>query len=177
MIKKYIPREKINKKVKELAKKVYKDYKKYNELNLITVLTGAKYFSKEFIREIKKIGMKNVTEKFVKLKSYSGTETTGKVRVVKDVKRNISGKHVLIMEDIVDTGLTLSFLKNYLLKKKKAKSVKICSFLDKPSRRIKKIKISYLGYKVPNKFIVGYGLDFNEKYRELKYIGVLVENK
>jgi len=176
MIKKYISQEKINKKVKELAKRVYKDYKKYNELNLVTVLTGAKYFSKDFIREIKKLGIKKVTEKFVKLKSYSGTETTGKVRIVRDVK-NIAGKHILIIEDIVDTGLTLSFLKKYLLQKRKAKSVKICSFLDKPSRRQKKIKIDYLGYKVPNKFIVGYGLDYNEKYRGLRYIGVLVENK
>ncbi len=93
MIKKYIPEKKIQQKVKELAKKVYKDYKKYNELNLITVLTGAKYFSKDFIREIKALGMKKVKEDFIKLKSYSGTKTTGKVRIVKNIKRNISGKH------------------------------------------------------------------------------------
>ena len=96
--------------------------------------------------------MKNVKEDFIKLKSYSGTESTGKVRVVKDIKRRIAGKHVLIMEDIVDTGITLNFLKSYLLKKRKAKFVKICSLLDKPSRRLKKIKIDYLGYKVPNVF-------------------------
>lgn len=176
MIKKYISREKIKTKVKQLAKKVYKDYKKYNELNLVTVLTGAKYFSKDFIREIKKLGMKKVNERFVKLKSYSGTKTTGKVRVVKDVNA-IEGKHILIIEDIVDTGITLNFLKKYLLRVKKSKSVKICSFLDKPSRRVKKVKVDYIGYKIPNKFVVGYGLDCNGKHRELKYIGVVVENK
>jgi len=177
MIKKYISGKKIQQKVKELAKKVYKDYKKYNELNIVTVLTGAKWFSKDFKKEIKGLGMKKVKEDFIKAKSYVGTKSSGRINVIKDIKRNIAGKHILVIEDIVDTGLTLSFLKDYLLKKKKTRSVRICSFLDKPSRRVKKIKIDYCGFKVPNKFIVGYGLDFKEKYRGLHYIGVLVENK
>lgn len=174
MIKKYMSRDKIIKKVKQLAKKIYKDYKKYNEVNFVTVLTGAKYFSKDLKAELRDLGIK-VNEDFIKVKSYVGTKSSGKIKVIKKLKEPITGKHILIIEDIVDTGLTLFFLKRIL--QKKAKSVKICSFLDKPSRREKIIKMDYLGYKVPNKFIVGYGLDFNEKYRELKYIGVLVENK
>lgn len=177
MIKKYISKEKIQSKVKQLVKKVYKDYKKEKKLNLIIVLTGAKYFAKDFIREIKKIGIKKINKQFIRAESYAGTKSTGKISIKKDSKKSIAKKNVLIIEDIVDTGLTLFFLKKYLLNKKKAKSVRICSFLDKPSRREKNIKIDYIGFKVPNKFIVGYGLDYNEKYRGLKYIGVLVENK
>ncbi len=170
MIKKYIQEKKINKKVKQIAKKISKDYK---EVNFVTVLTGAKYFSKHLKSELRKLGVK-VNEDFIKVKSYVGTKSSGKIKVIKKLKKPITNKHILIIEDIIDTGLTLYFLKKYL--QKKSKSVKICAFLDKPSRRKKRVKVDYYGFKVPDKFIVGYGLDFNEKYRELKYIGVLVEN-
>jgi len=171
MIKKYLSNEKIKKKVKQIAKTISKYHK---EVNFVTVLTGAKYFSKDLKKELRNLGVK-VTEDFIKVKSYVGTNSTGKITIIKQLKNPIKGKDILIVEDIIDTGLTLYFLKKYL--QNKAKSVRICAFLDKPSRRKKKVKIDYCGFKVPDKFIVGYGLDYNEKYRELKYIGVLVENK
>lgn len=164
----------IQEKVKEIAEKVAGDYK--GEVVFVTVLTGAKIFCSDLIKEINRISDLVVKNYFIKLSSY-GKETTssGKVKVVKDIEGSVDGKDVLIIEDIVDTGTTLSFLKEYLLETKKATSVKICSFLDKPSRRKVNVEIDYKGYEVPDEFIVGYGLDYAEKYRELKDISILVD--
>ena len=172
-IKPLISNSKINSKIKQLAKKIAKN----NELNFLTVLIGAKTFSKQLQKEIKKLKKIKITNSEIKLKSYYRTKSTGKIKLVKNIKQNLKNKDIIIIEDIVDTGLTLHFLKSYLKNKKKVRSIKICSLLSKPSRRKKNINIDYLGFKIPDKFIVGYGLDYNGKYRKLKYIGVINENK
>jgi len=163
-----ISSSKIKSKIKELVKKIKKDHK---EVIFITVAIGARTFSKEIRKNIRS---KNYE---VKLKSYQNTKSTGKIKLIKDIKENIKGKEVIIIEDIVDTGLTIDYLKKYLKNKKKVKSIKLCSLLSKPKRRKKNIKIDYLGFTIPDKFIVGYGLDYNGRYRKLKYIGVISEDK
>ncbi len=170
----FIRKEKIISKVKELAARIVKDNIDKDILHLVIVLTGAKTFAADLAREIRKLHPFSIKEHYVKLSSYSGERSTGSIKVKKDIG-NIRGYDVIIVEDIVDTGLTLSFLRKHLLDKG-ARSVKIASFLDKPSRRRFPVKIDYAGFTVPDKFIVGYGLDYNEKYRELRYIGVLVED-
>lgn len=168
-----IEREEIKEKVEELGDDIYQDHKDYKELNLVTVLEGARTFSKDLERELFNHGFE-VNNYFIKLSSYgSGTESSGHVEIEKDLEGNIEGKDVIIVEDIVDTGLTLSFLRNYLLKEKKANSVKIATFLDKYSRRKCKVPLDYAGFEVEDKFVVGYGIDFNEQYRDLDYIGFL----
>jgi len=160
----------INLSVKNIAQQILSDNPEKNQLVFVAVLEGAKWFANDLIKEIKKIKNVRIITESVKLSSYKGTESTGNVMVKKDVDGDISGKDVLVVEDIVDTGRTLSFLKDYLLNVKRARSVKICSFTDKPSRRKVDVDIDYLGFKVPDKFIVGYGLDYEQKYRELPYI-------
>ncbi len=114
---------------------------------------------------------------FMDVSSYgTATESSGEVKIIKDLDTSVEGKHVLIVEDIIDTGRTLQYLIN-LLKVRKAASIKICSLLDKPSRRIMTdVIVDYVGVKVPNEFVVGYGLDYEQKYRNLPYIGVLKES-
>lgn len=171
----FIKKEKINKLVKKLAEEIVKNNKDKQELNLITVLIGAKTFAQDLIKEILSIKEFRINNYEVRLSSYKDSKSTGKINIVKDVEY-VENKELIIIEDIVDTGLTLSFFKKYLLEEKKADSVKICSLLSKPSRRKADIDIDYLGAEVPDKFIVGYGLDYNQKYRELPYIGVLNES-
>ena len=165
-----ISENKIKKKVKVLAGKIARDYKK--NIYCVSILKGAVVFLSDLSRELSKKGI-STEFNFMKVSSYSGTKTTGKVKIELDVN-NAKGKNVLIVEDIVDTGITLDYVKKHLLKKG-AKSVKICALMDKPSRRIKKIKIDYLGFTIPNYFIVGYGTDYNEKYRNLPFVGILKE--
>ena len=108
----------------------------------------------------------------MEVSSYSGVETTGKVKISKDIKDSIEGKDVLIVEDIIDTGITLTFLVDYL-KLKNPNSLKIATLLSKPSRRIKELEVEYLGFQIEDKFVVGYGLDYNQNYRNLPYIGYI----
>jgi hypoxanthine phosphoribosyltransferase len=171
-IKEFISKEKIDEKVREIAQSVVDN--SGNELAIVTVLTGAKTFANDLIKEINNLSDMTITNNFVKVSSYSGTESTGKIKMEKDVD-NLEGKDVLIVEDVVDTGLTLKFLKDYLMGVKGAKSVKICSLLDKPSRRKLHLDIDFVGFEVPDKFIVGYGLDYNQQFRELPFIGFLKE--
>lgn len=168
-IKTLIPKESIIEKIKELSLEIKKDFKK--DIFCVVVLTGAMTFFKDLEEELEKLGL-NVNYSLIKLSSYKGTETTGKINIVIDLKEDINGKEVLIVEDIVDTGLTLNFLRDYLIKKG-AKNVKICALLDKKERRKQPINLDYVGFTVPNKFIVGYGIDYNEKYRDLDFIGYL----
>jgi hypoxanthine phosphoribosyltransferase len=160
-----ISQDEIRQAVARLASEIRRDYQG-NQPLLIGILKGSFVFMADLIREI---GLP-VEVDFVKLSSYgSGTETSGKVKVVQGLKTKIKGRDVLIVEDIVDTGLTVSFLLDYLRKKKPA-SLKLCTLTDKPSRHKAPVAIDYLGFTVPNKFIVGYGIDWNEQFRYLKDI-------
>lgn len=148
--------------VARLAAEIKQDYQGKQPL-LIGVLKGSFVFMADLIRQLQL----PVEVDFVKLSSYgAGKETSGKVKVVQGLKTPIKERDVLVVEDIVDTGLTLSFLLDYLRKKKPA-SLKLCALTDKPSRRQVPVTINYLGFTVPDKFIVGYGIDWNEKFRYL----------
>ena len=163
-----ITEEEIKEIVAELGKKITEDYKGKN-LFLITVLKGAVVFLGDLMRAIE---MPCEIE-FMVLSSYgSGTTSTGSVKIVKDIDLPLEGKDVLIVEDILDTGFTLSFLVD-LLKSRNPKSIEICTLLDKPDRRKVEISAKYTGRKIPDEFVVGYGLDYDEKYRNLPFIGVL----
>lgn len=161
--------EQVQSKVKELAAQITKDYEGKDPV-FVGVLKGVVIFFADMIRNIDI----PCEIDFMSISSYSGTTTTGRTEIRKDVSVNIEGRHVVILEDIFDTGTSLTFTVNHLLNKKPA-SLKICTFLDKPERRRPGItlKPDYTGYVVPNEFVVGYGLDFNEHYRNLPYIGVL----
>ncbi len=163
--------------VRNIAENIINDYPDKKAFVFITVLEGAKYFADDLIREMQKLKDVAVRNEFIKVSSYKGTETTGKIKIKKDINADVFGKDVFIVEDIVDTGLTLNFLKDYFLKVKRAKSIKICSFLDKPSKRKVDVEINYKGFDVPDKFIVGYGLDYEQKYRELPYVAEFVEQE
>jgi len=154
--------DEIKQAVARLAAEIRQDYQGKQPL-LIGILKGSFVFMADLIRQLQL----PVEVDFVKLSSYgAGKETSGKVKVVQGLKTPIKGRDVLVVEDIVDTGLTLSFLLDYLRKKKPA-SLKLCALTDKPSRRQVPVTINYLGFTVPDKFIVGYGIDWNEKFRYL----------
>lgn len=154
--------DEIKQAVARLATEIRQDYQGKQPL-LIGVLKGSFVFMADLIRQLQL----PVEVDFVKLSSYgAGKETSGKVKVVQGLKTPIKEKDVLVVEDIVDTGLTLSFLLDYLRKKKPA-SLRLCALTDKPSRRQVPVTINYLGFTVPDKFIVGYGIDWNEKFRYL----------
>lgn len=160
-------REEIEATVKRLAAEIRRDYLGKRPI-LIGILKGSFMFMADLIRFLDF----PVEVEFVRLSSYGGTETTGKVREVQGLLSPIKGRDVLVIEDIVDTGLTTGFVLDYLRKKMPA-SLKLCALTDKPSRRRTPITIDYLGFTVPNKFIVGYGLDLDEMYRNLPDIYVL----
>jgi hypoxanthine phosphoribosyltransferase len=160
-----IPKDKIRQAVTKLAAEIRRDYQDKQPL-LIGILKGSFVFMADLVREL---GLP-IEVDFVKLSSYgSSTETSGKVKIVQGLKTPIKGRDVLVLEDIVDTGLTVSFLMDYLRKKKPA-SLRLCALVDKPSRHKVPVTIDYLGFTVPNKFIVGYGIDWNEKFRHLRDI-------
>jgi hypoxanthine phosphoribosyltransferase len=163
-----ITRGKINQAVAKLAAEIRRDYRGKQPL-LIGILKGSFVFMADLVREL---GLP-VEVDFVKLSSYgAGTKTSGKVKVVHGLKSTIKGRDVLVVEDIVDTGLTVAFLMNYLGKKKPA-SLKLCALVDKPSQHKVPVIIDYLGFTVPDKFVVGYGIDWNEKFRQLRDICII----
>ena len=161
--------EQIQTRIQELGEVLSKEYEGKNPV-VVGVLKGVVVFYADMIRHI------NVPCQmdFMWISSYSGTTSTGTMTVKQDLSADIKGRHVLILEDIFDTGNSLEYTYNYLLSKEPA-SVKICTLLDKPERRREgvTVKADYVGFTIPNKFVVGYGLDFNEHYRNLPYIGVL----
>lgn len=163
-----ISTEQIKEAVTCIAKQINRDYEGKNLL-LLVVLKGSLPFASDLMREINL----PLEVDFVRLSSYGNlTYSCGKVTMRDNYFPPVDGKDVLVVEDIIDTGLTLSYLSEVLLDKG-ADSVKICTLLNKSSRREKPIKIDYLGFEIENEFVIGYGLDYNEKYRNLPYIGIL----
>ena len=163
-----VRREDIAKAVSALGKKITEDFAG-RDLVMVCILKGASVFFTDLIREV---DLPVVTE-FMSVSSYgSGTSSTGVVRIVKDLDRNIEGKDVLIVEDIVDSGRTLSYLVK-VLRQRQPRSVSIATLLDKPARRVVDLEVQYSCFDIPDAFVVGYGLDYDEKYRNLPYIGVL----
>jgi len=168
-----ITEEEIKEKVKEIARRIEEDFKGEKVL-FIGILKGSFKFLADLVREIKDV---DIEIDFFGVSSYGkSTETTGVLRITKDLNADILGKNVVIVEDIVDTGYTLKYIYD-LVKRKGAKEVKICVLLDKEARREVEIKVDYIGFKVPDKFLVGYGLDYAEKYRNLPYIRELTEGE
>lgn len=165
-----IEEESLQNKVKELGAKITEDYRD-KDLLLICVLKGAVVFVSDLMKRINL----PIEVDFMAVSSYgTDTKSSGVVRILKDLNKGIEGKHVLIVEDIIDSGLTLSYLIENL-KARGPESVEICTILDKPERRKTNISIKYTGFQVPDEFVVGYGLDYAEKYRNLPYVAVLKE--
>ena len=164
-----LTQEQIQSKVKELAKILSKEYAGKDPV-FIGVLKGVVIFFADMVRNIDIPCQID----FMSISSYSGTTTTGRTEIRKDVSVDLRDRHVVILEDIFDTGTSLEFTVKHLLNKQPA-SLKVCTFLDKPERRKPGITVKpeYVGYTIPNEFVVGYGLDYNEHYRNLPYIGVL----
>jgi hypoxanthine phosphoribosyltransferase len=164
-----ITEEQIRAKVAELGALLSADYTG-RSLTLVSVLKGSLPFMADLMREISV----PVTIDLMEVSSYGGpsTETSGLVRILKDLSASIEGKDVVIVEDIIDTGLTLNYLVRYL-RGKNPRSLRICALLDKPARRLVDITIDYRGFTIPDQFVVGYGLDYGEHYRNLPFIGVL----
>ncbi|OPL09390.1 MAG: hypoxanthine phosphoribosyltransferase [delta proteobacterium ML8_F1] len=160
--------EELKAKVKELAQRINRDYTG-KKLVLIGVLKGASVFLSDLMRQIEI----PLEIDFIAVSSYGNSAlSSGVVRILKDLDRDIDHKDVILVEDIVDTGLTLNYLlKNF--KDRKASSVRICTLLDKPERRKADIEIDYVGFQIPDEFIVGYGIDYAEKYRNLPYVAAL----
>lgn len=160
--------EEIKLKVKELAERIEKDYKGQDVL-LVGILKGASVFVADLMREIKL----DLNIDFMSVSSYgSGTVSSGTVKILKDLDVDIEGKNVLIVEDIIDSGTTLSNLYDTLMTRN-PKSLKLCTLLDKPERRKVHINVDYVGFEIEDKFIVGYGIDYDEKYRNLPYIAIV----
>jgi hypoxanthine phosphoribosyltransferase len=164
-----VTEEQIRDKVRELGAQITTDYAA-TSVTLVSVLKGSLPFMADLMRAIEI----PVTIDLMEVSSYGGatTETSGLVRILKDLSSSIAGKDVLIVEDIIDTGLTLNYLLRYL-RGKNPRSLRICALLDKPARRLVEIHIDYRGFEIPDEFVVGYGLDFGEFYRNLPFIGVL----
>ena len=161
--------DEIRAKVAELGRTISEDYAG-RELTLVSVLKGSLPFMADLMRAISV----PVRIDLMEVSSYGGTatESSGLVRILKDLSASIDGQDVLIVEDIIDTGLTLNYLVRYLRGKNPA-SLRICTLLDKPARRLVDIPVDYVGFEIPDQFVVGYGLDFAERYRNLPCIGVL----
>ena len=163
-----ITREQIEEKVRELGAQITEDYAGKRPL-MICLLKGSAIFFGDLVRAVDLPAELD----FMAISSYgSGTKSSGEVRVTKDLDSSLEGKDVIIVEDIVDTGLTLNYIKS-LLEKRNPASVKVCALLDKPSRREMEISADYLGFTIDNYFVVGYGLDYAQIYRNLPYIGIL----
>ncbi len=169
-IRELISEKEVAKKVSELGAKITEDYKG-KEIILIGVLKGAFIFLSDLARAIDL----SCQIDFMQAQSYSGVTSTGIVNITKDIEIDIKGKDVIVVEDILDTGRTL-FAICETLRAKEASSVRVCAFLDKPSRRVVDIKADYSCYEIPDNFVVGYGLDYDEKYRNLPYIGLVEQN-
>lgn len=164
----FFTEDQLKEKVKELGKQISDDYQGKYPL-FIGILKGSFIFMADLLKNI------NIYSEvdFMAVSSYgNGTSTTGAVKITKDLSRDIEGRHIILVEDILDSGITLSYLRKYLEVRQPA-SITICTLLDKPSRRRADVYAKYIGFTCPDAFIVGYGLDYGERYRNLPYIGVL----
>lgn len=164
-----IPEEDVNKRISEVAAQVSRDYEG-RPIHLVCVLKGGAFFTCELAKRL----TVPVSLDFMSVSSYGGgTESSGVVRIVKDLDEPLEGKDVLIVEDIIDSGRTLAYLIE-ILKQRGPASIHLCTLLDKPERRVKKqVKVDYTCFSIPDEFVVGYGLDYDQKYRNLPYIGVV----
>lgn len=167
-IRELLSEEEVDNRIRQLGEQITRDYEG-EELFLVCTLKGASFFACELAKRINL----PLTLDFIAVASYGdGTQSSGEVRMIKDLDESIEGKNVIVVEDIVDTGRTLSYLME-ILKKRNPRTLKLCSLLDKPERRVVDIKADYTGFEVPDLFVVGYGLDYAQKYRNLPYIGVV----
>ena len=166
-IKVFINEARLEKRIVEMAKEIEKDYKG-KDIIFVGVLKGSVQFMVELSKKIKN----SIEFEYLEVSSYEGTESTGTIKMNKGINESVEGKDVIIIEDIIDTGRTLSFLKEYLLKQN-PNSLKIATLLSKPSRRIIDIGVDYIGFRIEDKFVVGFGLDYNQHYRNLPYIGYI----
>ena len=168
-IKVLISEEEVDKRIREMAAEISKKYEG-KTLHLICVLRGGAFFMCELAKRL----TVPVTIDFMSVSSYGdGTESSGQIKIVKDLDDSIEGREVLVVEDIIDSGRTLAYLIE-ILKQRNPKSLRLCTLLDKPERRVKKqVVVDYTCFSIPDKFVVGYGLDYDQKYRNLPYIGVV----
>ena len=165
-----IDKEAVEKRIKELAREIEKDYAG-EEVYCVGLLKGSVIFLSDLVKEINS----TVIIDFMSVSSYgSETVSSGDVKILKDTDLDLRGKHVLIVEDIIDTGLTLEHVIRYFKESKGVKTLKTCTLLSKPERRKVNIDIDYVGFDVPDKFVIGYGLDYDQKYRNLPYIAVVI---
>lgn len=163
-----ISEEEVNQRVREIGARISSDYKD-KQVNLICVLKGGVYFACELSKRI----TVPVTIDFMSVSSYGDdTKSSGVVRIVKDLDQPLEGKDVIIVEDIIDSGRTLSYLME-ILKGRKPASLKLCTLLDKPERRERDVRVDYTCFEIPDEFVVGYGLDYAQKYRNLPFVGVV----
>lgn len=163
-----ISKEEVEEKIKKLAKQINEDYAG-KELLLICILKGSIFFTAELAKQLTVPAILD----FMSVSSYGNDTISSKqVTIKKDLEEDIDGKEILIIEDIIDTGLTMKRLKEMLLERKPA-SLKVCALLNKTSRRVVPLEIDYIGFEIPDKFVVGYGMDYAQKYRNLPYIGII----
>jgi hypoxanthine phosphoribosyltransferase len=167
-----VTEEQIREKIDELARKIAADYAHVPNILLVCILKGAVMFMADFSRALGREGQ-SVELEFIAISSYGQhASSSGVVRILKDLDRDIAGRHVIVVEDIVDSGLTLSWLLKYVASRSAA-SVEVVALLRKPDAIKVQVPVRYVGFDIPNEFVVGYGLDFAERYRELPYVGIL----
>ena len=160
--------EEVDRRIKEMGEQISRDYAG-KQIHLICVLKGGSFFMCELAKRI----TTDVSLDFMSVSSYgSDTKSSGVVKIVKDLDEAIQGKDVLVVEDIIDSGRTLSYLME-MLRDRKPASLRLCTLLDKPDRRVVDVDVDYTGFQIPDEFVVGYGLDYDQRYRNLPYIGVI----
>ncbi len=163
-----ISEEEVDAKIAELGRKISEDYAG-QQVHLICILKGSVFFTCELAKRI----TVPVTLDFMSVSSYGdGTASSGIVKIVKDLDETLEGKNVIVIEDIIDSGRTLYYLLD-VLQKRQPSSLKLCTLLDKPDRRVKDVQVDYVGFEIPDEFVVGYGLDYAQRYRNLPYIGIV----
>ncbi len=165
--KELINKEELDKRITELAEQIDKDYLG-KELTIISVMRGAVFFTVELTLKMKT----KLKFEFITISSYEGTETTGEITLMTDLRESIEGKDVLIVEDIVDTGKSMKYLLEHL-RAKNPRTLKVCALASKPERREVEVPIDYLGFEIPNRYVVGFGFDIDNNYRNLPYVAYL----